>query len=408
MFRYEVLDKAGKVTIGAMNASSEAEVNSVLTRKGYFVRAIFPATQPARSPKTSTHQTMAVQPVTAAYKSSVTTSKKELGIFFRQLAHLQQAGVGMEYALAQIGGRTPNRGMQIIATRMQSYIAAGGRLSSAMAEFPRAFPTHIVAAVSAGELAGILPLILGDLALDYELSQRASNVWAKWIAWIIWANTIGILLIMPFFRIILMGTSFAPIDMLRRFLWYSKYTAPPLILLVIGYHVALAYLKSPKMRNTYGKWVLRLPIAGRAHRERSLASFCRILARLQNAGILPLQAWNVASQVAENPVIAERLQVQAERLRPGSKLSDALWSTGLFSDDDLRVLESAEQSGETAQSFERVADYYEDAAKVSAGRSRWLGLYISWLGYFFTIALLFIVGALTVSQAFEWADKFMK
>jgi type II secretory pathway component PulF len=118
--------------------------------------------------------------------------------------------------------------------------------------------------------------------------------------------------------------------------------------------------------------LLKVPWFGKSSRERSLASFSRILWRLQNAGVLPIQSWEAAVKAPENLYVAELLAGQTNKIRGGITFSEALTSTGLFSDDDQRILATAEKAGRITDSFKQMSSYYEDAARVSASRSKWM------------------------------------
>jgi len=158
-----------------------------------------------------------------------------------------------------------------------------------------------------------------------------------------------------------------------------KYLLPPTVAAVVVLLIARAILRQPSMRAVTHSLLLRVPGLGRASRERSLANFSRILWRLQSAGILPIQAWETASRAANNVVIATRLHGQLDSVRSGAKFSAAMRATGLFRNEDERVLAAGEASGQAADILQRMAAYYEDSAITAASRARWVGVRIAFL-----------------------------
>jgi len=386
LFRYEIVDKSGKTLIGVTDAASESDVRERLISKGWTVNLVVPTAPP---------QSQIARAGAVVRTSRLSAPAKELMVFFRSLQSYLQAGMSIFEALSQIAYQTPNHAMRAISERMASRVQAGEKLSNAMMEFPRAFPPHVIGVVAAGEVGGFLPIMVGDIALDYEFSQRASNRLLRMICLLGWVNAIGTLLIAPFLPIFLpvvaAGGDIGPaIGAYIR--WTGLYVVLPLLVLIGGYHAMAAGLRQPGMRPLAQKLVLRAPLYARASRMRSLANFTRILWRLQNAGILPIQAWDAASRACENVAIGERLQQQLPALRSGCKFSEMLAATGLFTSEDLRVLAAGEVGGQTVDALRRLAAYYEDAALTAVGRTKWFGLHVMILVNIIAIGLAVICG----------------
>jgi type II secretory pathway component PulF len=402
LFKYEVTEKDGRVLIGAMDAVSEAEVRTRLTEKGYRVNAVY-SNAPAAAPRSQ-----AVPRPQAIPTSGVSAPFGELSVFFRGLASYLHSGVVLHQALVQIGAQTPNRGMKIICDRMAARIQAGQRLSEAMSEFPRAFPPHVVGLTAAGELAGFLPIMIGDIAFNYELEQKASKRWFAYVCKLGWINAIGTIIVSPILPFMAVVGVMDVQSMLTKYIrWTVPHIVLPIGLAFIIYYTAAIVLRQPGMRPLAHSLVLRVPAYGRASKERSLAGFSRILWRLQNAGILPIAAWDTASRAAENVVVAERLHSQLDAIRQGRKFSDALAATGMFTSEDQRVLAMGESAGQTADILKRIADFYEDSAMTSFGRSRWFAtkivIWVNVLAFAFSAVCLIQY----LKNVFTWVDWFM-
>lgn len=399
LFKYEVADATGKTLIGAMDASSEADVRARLIAKGYRVNAVIPTV----APKPVTAQAM---PRPQIQTSGVSAPPNELSVFFRGLASYLQAGVGLHQALLQIAGQTPNKGMRIICERMSGRVQVGQRLSDAMSEFPRAFPPHVIGLVAAGELGGFLPIMIGDVALNYELTQKASNRWFKYVCHMAWVNAIGVVLLAPLLpSLFAIGTTDMQ-SMLANYLHAVWRIALPMGIVISLYHVARAILRQPSMRPLAHSLVLRAPSYGRASKERSLAGFSRILWRLQNAGILPITAWDTACRASENVIVAQRLHGQLDAIRSGRKFSDALSATGLFTSEDQRVLSMGESSGQTADVLGRIAASHEDEAMTSINRTRWFNIRILVWVNVLALAALGLAWVQYFKNMFTWVDWF--
>ena len=398
LFRYEVSDKLGNTLRGVMDASSEADVRQRLAAMGYSIRSVVP-------PSTAAPASTPAAAVSTVGTQRTTAPPTELAVFFNQLGSLLRAGIGMHEALVQINRQSPNHGLRRITERMAERVNAGEQLSQAMEEFPRAFPPHVVGVIAAGELGGFLPVVIGDIALDYDLAQRASSRVLRYISQLLWLNAIGTVLVSPVFPAFFTPGVTSVGTMLPVYLrLVLKYAIPPLVILIGGYHIGAAVLRRRSMRPVAHSLVLRVPWAGRASKERSLASFSTILSRLQNAGIAPIQAWDAASRASENTVIASRLQEQVEAVRAGRKFSEALAATSLFTGEDQRVLATAESAGQTPDALQRMSAYYADAAAVSAGRTKWLGLRAAILATLLSILVSAVCFGLFYQNMFKWVD----
>lgn len=406
LFRYEIVDKNGRPMLGAMDAASEADARQKLISKGFTVNSVTPtASQPSAPPRP---RLQTAPPDIRA--SGVHAPPKEMSVFFRGMASYLKSGMNIYDALTHINRTTPNRAMRIMSERMAARVQSGQKLSQAMLEFPKAFAPHVIGVTAAGEMGGFLPVVIGDVALDYELAERSSNRWIKYLSKLLWINA---LLSFPFVPIPML--MFSPgVEDLRSGVMKGVhasmiYVVIPMTLMMIAYYVTVMILRQPSMRYTTHGLLLRTPFGvGKASKERSLASFSRILWRLQSAGILPINAWDAASRAAENVVVAERLHEQVDGIRSGKKFSEALALTGLFNSEDQRILSIGESTGQMADVLQRMAGYYEDAALSSAGRIKWLGFRISLFVTLLSLGAVTISCALIYPQMMRWVDWFMK
>ena len=384
-----------------MDAPSESEVRQRLASRGYTVNIVSPTAPPQAAPQPK-YQAV---PRSSGQIYSTSVPPSEMAIFFRGLAQFLQSGVAIHKALIEIAGRSPNRGTRFIAERLAAQVGAGGTLTSAMTEFPRAFPPHVIGVVNAGELGGFLPPIVGDVALDYEISQRATSRGIKFFTWMLWINALAQLPLAPIpLMMFKPGMEDVAVGVVQGIVLSVKYVVVPIILAVLAYFTAAWMLRQPSMRPISHSMILRVPWAGRASRQRSMASFTRILWRLQNAGILPIHAWEAASRSAENVIIAEKLHGQLDAVKAGRKFSDAMQATEMFREDDARLLAMGESSGQTTDSLQRIAAFYEDAALYSAGRARWLGIHVAIAANIVSLGVVSICIAKIYPNMFKWVD----
>ena len=396
-FKYEAQDKTGRVSSGVMMARDQVEIHQRLVSGGYAVVSVVLAGQ-------NTDANPALKQEDVSGKSMLTAPHAEMMVFFTGLADMLKSGINLYEALTHEAGQTRNRALHEISLALSGLVQSGVPLSVAMENYPKAFPMHVRGTIAAGELGGFLPFAVGDIANDYEIALKSSTRIARFLSVFIWVNAISLMVFIPlgplFFRgVFSLGDPAAQylglgeklmmvVQPLFRFI--VMYSLPALALYLFGYYMIKHHYSLPQNRLRYYELLLRIPRMGRISKERSLASFSKILWRLQTSGILPIQSWEAASKTPENLFIAETLAKQTDRIRGGVTFSDALTSTGLFSEDDQRILETSEKSGRATDSLQRIASFYQDAALVSAGRSRWVSTRIGCLVWIIVLGLIAI------------------
>lgn len=378
MFRYEVVDQKGHTLSGAMDAPSEGALQHRLLSKGYSIKTIV---APSGAVAVVPIRTAKISPQI----SSVTVPQSELAIFYRAINSYLTSGMTLHQAMAEMAVRTPDQGLREVAGRIGDRVKAGEPLSVCMKDYPWVFPPHVIGLTAAGELGGFLPAVMGDIAQEYELLQRASTRWVRVVNRLLWSTAIANCFLANALPLVFtkgtaaVGGKFSLVGYLHNYLqWTIPHIALPIAGLLLIYYIIITVYGTPQKREFRHRLILKLPGSLRdASKDRSLALFTKTLWRLQAASILPIQAWDAASKTAENVVIAAALQSKTDDIRNGTKFSDAIVSTGYFTDADQRVLSLGEQSGQTDGVLQRMALHYEDAAISSTSRTRWVWLRIS-------------------------------
>lgn len=402
LFRYEVTDRRGDTLRGVMEAETEAQVRNSLASRGYSIRMI-ECSEPRISHSQDSTAVGARRPT-----SRLTTSPKELAIFFKGMASYLSAGMTAYQALANIARETPSRSMRTMAEQMAARVETGMRLSDAMNEFPRAFPPHIVSTVNAAETGGLVAEVLADIALDYELNQRASNLWAKRLNRILWASAFLGFIAAPLLPMIFTpGTTNLQEGLIRYAYFTARYVAFPLALVVIGYKILASMLRSSHLRPIADAVILRVPgNFGATPKTRALASFSRILMHLVRAGVPLGTAWGTASRVCENVAVGKRLLAQEPTIRAGGKLSEAMAASTLFRPDDVRNMATGERTGQLVEATKRLAEYYEDSARSAASQQAWLSTKLAILANIIATAAIIFSIALMYGNMLEWVEWF--
>lgn len=409
LFRYEAVDKTGKVLRGVMDASNEQTVTQKLSAMGYNARSVYNAAQQAPSRPTQT-SAVAPQPtqqrgvgmsavtlangVPISIKSCVPASA--LAVFFRQLATLVKAGHPLYQASTYI--RVSNPRIREFLPIMQEKVQSGQKLSGAMAEFPKMFPVHAIASVWCGELAGKLDIVLEEIATDFENEARDTRLgrfgWA-----IAKATIILFILISPLldFNALLGKVAGRGLDTALKTFFSGLMSALPVVIALLVFLEIWGYIKRvPVVRHAMDGMLLGAPVWGKLQRFDATAKFFHVLDLLISAGISPATAWDAASLTPKNSEIAKRLKSARNESPVDAGVVAMLERSHVFEMDDIGLATAGEKSGSLPEAAANMASMYTNRAAAQKT-----------MGRFWSITLILILnGALTVLAVYMMAKGY--
>ena len=173
-FQYEAMDNAGLEVKDTIDAPTEADAQTMIREKGFFVTKI--AEKGRKDKKKKGKKTAAQKKAAKSGKRKRTFSiggvkSKTLCQFTRQLSTLQDAGLPVLRSLAILEGQAKPGPLKNSLGDVIDDIESGSTLSEAMARQPKAFDDLYVNMVKAGEAGGALEVILQRLAEFKEKSQ---------------------------------------------------------------------------------------------------------------------------------------------------------------------------------------------------------------------------------------------
>lgn len=403
LYRYEAVDKTGRVLHGAMDARDETQVSEKLGQMGYSVRSVIapggaatpggtqkltaqqptPSSTPAPAaappgPRTGIRAVTVACGQPVSIKSSVSPSN--LARFFRHMATLVKSGMTLGQALNDMVPVVRDAKLRTILGRMRESTSAGNRLSGLMAEYPQVFPVHAIANVWSGEMAGRLEIVLDEVAADLEqeaVDTRFGRIgWGltkiNWIFFVIcYPLTNLVALLVPVLKqcldssgqlssgqvIARLGTEYMRQDFWPTLVACLAFGA----LWVVWGHVK----RVPTVRYILDRLVLYTPVWGKFHRTRSTAAFLHALDGLVAAGISPDSAWDAASLTPRNSYFAQQLRAARARLGPNAGVSQLLAASGVFEVEDVGLVQSGERSGTVPDVLANLSlDYRERIASM--------------------------------------------
>ena len=182
-FEYIALDARGQESRGVIEASSPNDAVGQLRQAGYFPTERRRGGQRGARDEAAKKAQKAVTAAAApkAKKGGITLFQKKtvkskmLMIFTRQLATLIDAGLPLLRGLTVLAKQEKDLVLQNTINSLADAVQGGSTFSESMAQHPRIFNKLYINMVKAGELGGVLELVLNRLAEFQEKAQKIKN-----------------------------------------------------------------------------------------------------------------------------------------------------------------------------------------------------------------------------------------
>ncbi|MBG7607935.1 MAG: type II secretion system F family protein [Verrucomicrobia bacterium] len=380
-FNYSALDAKGEQSDGTLAAASEAEAIQKLRGQGLYPTQIH---EEGKGKPTAGRKAPAKKAKAKGKglnmtigKTKTTVKPKILMIFTRQLATLIDAGLPLLRSLTVLGKQEPNPALKSTIGSLADSVQGGSTFSESLAQHPKMFNKLYVNMVKAGELGGVLEVVLNRLAEYQEKAQKLKNkivsamVYPAIVMFIAVAILIFLMVfIVPKFKEMFAGTdSSLPLISQIVFGFSDFCLGRPLILPNVvwifiafgGLYAALGALGRTKGgRHFIDKMKLHIPIFGDIQRKSAVSRFARTLGTLVTSGVPILQALNITRDTAGNVVISEAIGKVHEAVKEGESIVTPLSSSGVFPNMVISMVDVGEETGQLPEMLLKVADVYDD------------------------------------------------
>ena len=359
VYAYIARSRRGEKIRGQIDANDEREVAHQLRAQGLI---LISARRRALSSEKAISEVKLFKP---------RIKSKHIIIMFRQFATLINAGLPIVQALDILVNQTQNASLKEIIIQVKADIEAGSSLSDALLKYPKKFPPLICNMIKAGEVGGVLDLILTRLANYLEetdnMKERIKTAMRYPIFVLIMAG--GLVFALMFFILPRMEELFreafqANLPALTQFfldlsrLLREKFY---IVLLIVGIIALIYWLIKRSNRGSY--WLdtvkLKLPVLGKLFHKMALSRFARTLATLSNSGVPILESLELTGKTAENKVIERAVEEARSSLKEGETISAPLKRYSVFPPLATSMISVGEQTGSLDEMLDKVADFYD-------------------------------------------------
>lgn len=366
-FSYTAVDASGRQTTGTIEANDANDASAKVKAQGMFPTTISQASAAA------------AQGGPAPAKSSFSlggrgsVGGKTLTVFTRQLATLIDAGLPLLRSLRTLIRQEKNPALKNAMAHLADSVESGNTFSEALAQHPKIFNKLYVNMVKAGELGGVLEIVLTRLA---EFQEKAQRIRGKVISAMVYpivvlVIAIGILaflllFIVPKFEAIfkdMLGNK--PLPLLTSLVIDASRFVQNNILLIVGAAVVVivavnVFKRTPAGSAIVDRLKLRLPVFGDLITKTSIARFSRTLGTLVTSGVPILQALSITKETAGNLILSNAISDVHDAVKEGESMVSPLESSGLFPPMVISMIQVGEETGQLPDMLNKVADVYEE------------------------------------------------
>ncbi|RJP17447.1 MAG: type II secretion system F family protein [Candidatus Abyssobacteria bacterium SURF_5] len=372
IFSYQATDKKGQEVTGMVEADSLALAINQVRSLGYFPTKVKEdAGKLARRQKVKTK---------GGFNLSIggRVKKKQITLFTRQLATLIDAGLPLLRSLSILYDQQKPGKLKNILDDLVNDVQSGTTFSEALAKHPKVFDKLYVNMVRAGEVGGMLEIVLNRLAEFAErreaLARKVKGAMVYPIMVLLVAGgivTFLLIRVVPTFAEIfsdLGGALPAPTQFLVNTSEALKQSYLKILAIGGGIIVGLKLIfKIELVRAIRDRVVLKLPLFGQLTRKIGVARFSRTLGTLITSGVPILQSLSIVKETIANRVIANAVAEVHDSIREGETIAGPLEESKAFPPMAVNMIDVGEETGNLDSMLLKVADIYDAEVEVAIG-----------------------------------------
>jgi type IV pilus assembly protein PilC len=377
IFEYTALDTKGKEVKAEIEALSNKEAISKIRNKGLFPTKV-KAQSSGKKVKVDSGASTAPKRRGANRKIKIKVATQ----FARQLSTLQDAGLAILRSLRILEEQQRKGPFRRIIGYVADDIEGGSTLSESMGKHPRCFNRLFVNMVAAGEVGGVLDVILARVADFMEKNERLKSkikgamVYPAVVMFAAMMIVLGLMIfIIPSFTSVLgeMSDGKEGLPPLTRILlnmskWLlGNYGVNAAIVAISPFILfsLLQVVRKFKGGRFVMDWIkLHMPVMKQVVYKTSVARWTRTLATLIGAGVPILEAINITRETADNEIYSRMLGKVHAAIRQGDTFANPLRQSKTVDAIVVNMVDVGEETGDLDKMLMKVADNFDEEADV--------------------------------------------
>lgn len=379
-FNYVAMDSRGKETKGSLEVANQSEAITRLKEMGFFPTKVVEAEKSkdkaaaktkgsgkAGGKKKGKGFNLKIPGMGGGVKTKVLTA------FTRQLATLVDAGLPLLRGMRVLEKQEKSPVLKDAINQISFSIEGGSTFSEGLAQHPKIFNKLFVNMVKAGEIGGVLEIVLARLS---EFMEKAEKIKGKVIAAMFYpiaVMTVAVIIlavlmvwVVPKFKDIfkdmlpgedLPGFTRFVLGISDAIAHHFILTTSILAVLVIA---LMAFIRTRPGRRLFDKFKLNMPVIGEVLRKVAISRFTRTLGTLVSSGVPILQALTIVKETSGNVIIGSAVAAVHESVKEGETITKPLEDSNIFPPMVISMVDVGEQTGALPEMLMKIADTFDD------------------------------------------------
>ena len=355
-FVWKGVNRKGKKKKGEMEAESENFVRLTLRRQGIEPSSIKP------KPKDLFENIKFLQP---------RVTEKDIVVMTRQFATMIDAGLPLVQCLEILYGQQENRTFKRILKNIKEDVEEGSTFADALKQHPEVFDDLFVNLVAAGEIGGILDIILNRLAAYIEKASKLKKKVKGAMTYPIVVMCIAILVVavilifvIPVFQSMFADFGRALPVPTQIVVNMSNFVKNYILYMIVGVVVLIflfrRFYRTEKGRALVDDLILKAPVFGMLIRKVAVAKFTRTLGTMISSGVPILDSLEIVAATAGNKTIEAALRETRQSISEGRTIAEPLADSEVFPSMVVQMISVGEATGALDTMLAKIADFYDD------------------------------------------------
>lgn len=354
-FNYLARDQKGEIQTGTIEAVNYLAALKTLQERGFIVTRL----------KSAQEVSLFVKDI----KFFDRIKRKDIFIFFRQLAILVDADVPLVQSLKILGRQIESHSLKEIINTAAADVDGGMSLSKALEKKSKVFSSFSINLIKSGEISGQLQETLNYLAdhleKEYYLVSKVRGA-MTYPAFIMGAfvivGTLVMTMVIPNLTSILLEAEqelpwstkivIATSDFIRGSGWIL------LIFFMIAIAATARWKKTKKGKFYWDVFKLRVPIFGKIFQQVYLARFSDNLSALIRGGVSIIQSLNISGQVVGNVAFQQIIFQARNEVKMGKSISLVLEKHKEFPPLFCQMIKTGEKTGKLDVILDKLSSFY--------------------------------------------------
>jgi type IV pilus assembly protein PilC len=345
---YSAINENGKTVSDSIEAETEEMVHAILSSRNLI---------PTRIVMEDKNKKNISSLISFNFGGSVKT--KDLILFTKQFRSMMQAGVPIIRLMQVLENQTQDKTLKNVVTEIGRDIKDGLTLNAAMKKHPSIFSPLYLNMISAGEISGSVPEILGRLI---DIIEHEAKIKSDIKSALQYPITVLIALGIAFFVLLTFvipkfATIFANAKIALPLPNYWYILIIGLVSTIVGLRL---YIKTEAGRYALDVFLLKTPLFGPLFQKAAMSRFASIFAIMQASGVPVMKTMEVVSETIGNSAISHEFKLVCDRIQEGQGISGPLRQAKYFTPMLVDMVAIGEESGNIEEMMRQVSIHYDD------------------------------------------------